>query len=73
LMNNPNVIFADEPTGNLDAATADDLHQLLFQLRVDFQQTFIIVTHNSELAAMSDRCLELINGQLVEKRLKMQD
>jgi lipoprotein-releasing system ATP-binding protein len=67
LMNNPNVIFADEPTGNLDAATADDLHKLLFKLRDDFQQTFIIVTHNSELAAMSDRCLELINGQLVQR------
>ena len=59
LMNNPAVVFADEPTGNLDSASSKDLHDLLFQLRKDFQQTFVIVTHNDELAAMSDRTLTM--------------
>lgn len=65
LMNQPSVIFADEPSGNLDSASSQDLHQLIFNLRKDFQQTFIIVTHNEELAAMSDRRLEMKDGLLL--------
>jgi lipoprotein-releasing system ATP-binding protein len=61
-MNRPAVVFADEPSGNLDSVLAKELHELLFQLRKDFQQTFVIVTHNLELAAMSDRCLEMVDG-----------
>ncbi len=64
LINRPAVIFADEPTGNLDAASSDDLHQLLFQLRDDFQHTFVIVTHNPELADMSDRKLTIVDGRI---------
>jgi lipoprotein-releasing system ATP-binding protein len=62
LMNAPAVVFADEPTGNLDSASSKDLHELLFQLRKDFQQTFVIVTHNDELAVMSDRTLTMQDG-----------
>ena len=62
LMNAPAVVFADEPTGNLDSASSKDLHELLFKLRKDFQQTFVIVTHNDELAAMSDRTLTMQDG-----------
>jgi lipoprotein-releasing system ATP-binding protein len=65
LMNSPNVVFADEPSGNLDSASSKDLHQLIFKLREDFKQTFVIVTHNEELAAMSDRCLTMQDGQIV--------
>ncbi len=64
LMNNPAVVFADEPSGNLDSESSQDLHQLLFKLRDDFQQTFIIVTHNEELAKMSDRTLVMKDGLL---------
>lgn len=64
LMNQPAVIFADEPTGNLDSASSQELHQLIFQLRKDFDQTFLIVTHNMELAAMSDRIVEMQDGNL---------
>ncbi|MBL7815163.1 MAG: ABC transporter ATP-binding protein [Saprospiraceae bacterium] len=66
LMNAPAVVFADEPTGNLDSASSKDLHDLLFQLRKDFQQTFVIVTHNDELAAMSDRTLTMQDGLIKE-------
>lgn len=65
LMNNPSVIFADEPTGNLDSASSQELHQLIFQLRQDFNQTFLIVTHNRELAEMSDRTVTMRDGLLV--------
>ena len=65
LINNPLVVFADEPTGNLDSSTSEELHSLLFQLRKDFDQTFVIVTHNEELAEMSDRRLEMEDGHLV--------
>jgi lipoprotein-releasing system ATP-binding protein len=64
LMNNPAIVFADEPSGNLDSESSKDLHQLLFKLRDDFQQTFIIVTHNDELAKMSDRTLTMKDGLL---------
>ena len=65
LMNAPAVVFADEPTGNLDTASSKDLHDLLFKLREDFKQTFVIVTHNEELARMSDRTLTMEDGLLV--------
>ena len=62
LINSPGIIFADEPSGNLDSGSSKELHQLLFKLRDDFEQTFVIVTHNDELAGMSDRCLEMKDG-----------
>src|SRR5579863_4894380 len=65
LINNPDIIFADEPTGNLDSANARELHQLFFELREKFQQTFLIVTHNEELARMSDRLLHMKDGKIV--------
>jgi len=68
LINNPGIIFADEPSGNLDSASSKELHQLLFQLRSDFQQAFVIVTHNEELAEMSDRKVEMQDGQLAVGR-----
>jgi lipoprotein-releasing system ATP-binding protein len=64
LMNNPAVVFADEPTGNLDSASSKDLHDLLFKLRDDFKQTFVIVTHNDELAHLSDRILTMQDGAI---------
>jgi lipoprotein-releasing system ATP-binding protein len=64
LINNPNIVFADEPTGNLDSANAKELHKLFFDLRQQFGQTFLIVTHNEELAAMSDRTLHMKDGKL---------
>lgn len=64
LINKPLVIFADEPSGNLDTASAENLHQLFFQLRDEFGQTFVIVTHNEELANMADRKLVMIDGQI---------
>ena len=64
LMNNPDVVLADEPSGNLDSNNARDLHQLFFDLREKFNQTFIIVTHNEELARMADRTLVMVDGKL---------
>jgi lipoprotein-releasing system ATP-binding protein len=64
LINKPAVIFADEPSGNLDHTTAENLHQLFFKLRDEFGQTFVIVTHNEELANMADRKLIMIDGVL---------
>ena len=64
LINSPEIIFADEPTGNLDTASSEELHNLLFQLRDDFQQTFVIVTHNEGLANMSDRKVVMKDGKL---------
>ena len=65
LMNNPAVILADEPSGNLDSASAKELHNLFFKLRDELQQTFVIVTHNEELANMADRKLVMKDGQIV--------
>jgi len=65
LINNPSIILADEPSGNLDSTTAKDLHRLFFTLREKFQQTFIIVTHNEELANMADRKLTMKDGAIV--------
>ncbi len=62
LINNPSVVFADEPSGNLDSESAERLHKLFFELRDTFGQTFVIVTHNEELAAMADRKLTMIDG-----------
>lgn len=65
LINKPDIIFADEPTGNLDSANAKELHQLFFDLRDKFNQTFLIVTHNEELARLSDRVLHMIDGKII--------
>lgn len=62
LINKPAVIFADEPSGNLDTTSAENLHKLFFQLREEFGQTFVIVTHNEELANMADRKLVMVDG-----------
>ncbi len=65
LINNPKVIFADEPSGNLDTKNAKELHELFFQLRDEFNQTFVIVTHNEELAHMADRSLVMRDGRFL--------
>ncbi len=65
LINNPAIIFADEPSGNLDSESADNLHRLFFELREKFGQTFVIVTHNKELAEMADRKLSMVDGKIV--------
>ena len=62
LINNPDIVFADEPTGNLDTANAKELHELFFHLRDKMKQTFLIVTHNEDLARMSDRVLHMKDG-----------
>ena len=66
LINNPDIVFADEPTGNLDTANAKELHELFFHLRDKMKQTFLIVTHNEDLAQMSDRVLHMKDG-LIER------
>ena len=65
LINNPSVILADEPSGNLDTVHKTELHELFFQLREKFNQTFVIVTHDKELAGMSDRMLTMQDGRIV--------
>jgi len=65
LINNPAIIFADEPSGNLDSKNAAELHDLFFQLREDFKQTFVIVTHNEKLAQMADRKLVMQDGNFL--------
>lgn len=65
LINNPSIVMADEPTGNLDSANAKELHDLFIDLRNRFQQTFLIVTHNEELAQMSDRILHMKDGKII--------
>ncbi len=64
LINKPAIIFADEPSGNLDTTSAENLHQLFFDLRDNFGQTFVIVTHNEELANMADRKLTMVDGKI---------
>ncbi|QXP68433.1 ABC transporter ATP-binding protein [Polaribacter sp. AHE13PA] len=66
LINNPSVILADEPSGNLDSESAKNLHELFFKLRDEFGQTFVIITHNEELADMADRKLTMIDGKIIE-------
>lgn len=70
LINKPAIVFADEPSGNLDTASAENLHQLFFKLRDEFGQTFVIVTHNEELANMADRKLVMIDGQISKSETK---
>jgi len=65
LINKPDIVFADEPTGNLDTANAKELHNLFFDLRKKFGQTFLIVTHNEELAQLSDRTLTMKDGKII--------
>ena len=65
LINKPSIVFADEPTGNLDSKNAKELHDLFVKLRTDFNQTFLIVTHNEELATMSDRVLHMKDGLIL--------
>lgn len=67
LMNSPAVVFADEPSGNLDSESADNLHKMFFRLRDEFGQTFVLVTHNLELANMADRKLTMVDGLIVAK------
>lgn len=66
LINRPKVIFADEPSGNLDSVNAQELHGLFFKLRENFNQTFVIVTHNTELAKMADRTLTMSDGRIIQ-------
>ena len=68
LINNPSVLFADEPSGNLDSKTKDELHKLFFTLRDKYGQTIIIVTHDPDLAKMCDRSLYMVDGQFVVAR-----
>ena len=65
LINKPSVILADEPSGNLDSESAKNLHELFFKLRDEFGQTFVLVTHNEELASMADRKLTMIDGKII--------
>ncbi|OKL40286.1 ABC transporter ATP-binding protein [Pontibacter flavimaris] len=67
LINSPKIIFADEPSGNLDSRNAQELHDIFFRLRSEFNQTFVIVTHNEQLATMADRTLVMKDGQIVEE------
>jgi len=66
LINNPKIIFADEPTGNLDKVTSENFHQLIINLRNDFNHSFVIVTHNEELARLSDRTITLVDGAVMK-------
>jgi lipoprotein-releasing system ATP-binding protein len=70
LINNPTVIFADEPSGNLDTNNAQALHELFFKLRDEFGQSFVIVTHNQSLAQMSDRMLTMQDGKILSEQSK---
>lgn len=65
LMNQPKVVFADEPSGNLDSENAQELHELFFKLREEFGQSFVIVTHNKELAQMADRTITMSDGKII--------
>ena len=67
LINNPSVLFADEPSGNLDSKTKEELHNLFFTLRDKYGQTIIIVTHDPDLAKMCDRSLYMVDGQFVSQ------
>jgi len=70
LINSPSIIFADEPSGNLDSKNAEELHHLFFQLRDEMQQTFVIVTHNESLAEMADRKIEMKDGRIWNETLR---
>lgn len=66
LINSPSIILADEPSGNLDSKNADNLHELILKLNRELNQTFIIVTHNNKLAAMTDRTLKMVDGKFIQ-------
>lgn len=70
LINNPQIVFADEPSGNLDSNNAQALHELFFKLRDEFRQSFVIVTHNQELALMADRMLTMQDGKILSEQRK---
>ncbi|MHC2993323.1 lipoprotein ABC transporter ATP-binding protein [Pontibacter sp. HJ8] len=70
LVNSPRIIFADEPSGNLDSHNAQELHEIFFKLRREFNQTFVIVTHNEQLATMADRTLVMKDGLIVQEALQ---
>lgn len=70
LINNPSVILADEPTGNLDSKNAEELHRLFFEIRNEFNNTFVVITHNPELANLADRKLKMIDGLLENQSLE---
>ncbi len=70
LINKPKIVFADEPSGNLDSKNANELHELFFSLRKELDQTFVIVTHNQQLAQMADRELEMKDGLMLENGVK---
>ncbi|VAW17280.1 Lipoprotein-releasing system ATP-binding protein LolD [hydrothermal vent metagenome] len=72
LINNPSIIFADEPSGNLDSESADTLHKLFFELRDKFGQTFVIVTHNQQLADLADRKLTMVDGRITSSEISKQ-
>ncbi len=72
IINHPSVVLADEPSGNLDSQSAKQLHQLFFDLRESFGQTFVIVTHNKELAGMADRKLEIKDGIIIKENISQQ-
>jgi lipoprotein-releasing system ATP-binding protein len=67
MINSPAIIFADEPSGNLDSKNAEDLHNLFFKLRDEHNQTFVIVTHNATLAQMADRSIEIRDGKVLNE------
>jgi lipoprotein-releasing system ATP-binding protein len=67
LINSPAVVFADEPSGNLDSKNAQELHELFFRLRQELEQTFVIVTHNESLANMADRKIRLVDGRVADQ------
>ena len=69
LINNPDLIFADEPSGNLDSESAENLHSLFFKLRDEFGQTFVIVTHNEELANLADKKLVMVDGKITNNHI----
>jgi lipoprotein-releasing system ATP-binding protein len=72
LINNPSIVFADEPSGNLDSKNAEELHSLFFKLRDEFGQTFVIVTHNNQLADMADRKISMRDGLISLEELSVQ-
>ena len=69
LINNPSIVMADEPTGNLDSNNAHAVHELFLSLREQLNQTFVMITHSDSLAAMTDRTLMMMDGKIVDQRI----